>query len=291
MQTTNPPIAVVTGANSGLGHAAAIGLASRGWEVGIVVRDLIQGEWTRRKIVKASNHHRVTIFHADLSLQSEVTRLLEAICSRYDRLDLLFNLAGASFPQRLETQENHELNWATNILGPFMLTEGLIDLLQGPHRGKVWNVAGDMHRKITPKWEDLEMKEGFSFFQMAKQIALTRIMISYEWSRKWTDQAITVNAFCPGWTRTRLTRHMNPWLRIPFRAMALLLAKSPQKAMHPILRMATDPELDKLTGKYFHLGQLKKSDPISYQPEACARLYQMVKTQTNQRKGSELEAI
>ncbi len=279
MTNPNPSTALVTGANSGIGLAAATGLARRGWSVAIVVRDREKGDRTRRAICEATGNDRITVFCADLALRSSVRYLLDDLRREHDRLDLLFNLAGASLPKREETPEGHECNWATNILGPFLLTEGLIDRMRSP--GRIWNVAGDMHRGIAVQWDDIEMQNDFSFFRMAKQVALARIMLTYEWARRFADRGITVNAFCPGWTRTRLNRHMNPWLRVPFNALGLLLAKSPERAMAPILDLATDVQHQELTGAYFHLGRPKQSDPVTYQAAATARLHQLVRQQVS----------
>src|SRR5437588_1039813 len=121
-------ICMVTGANSGIGKATALGLAQMGATVVMVCRDRARGEQARSEITTQSKNNAVDLLQADLSSQQSIRHLVEHFQHHYTHLHVLINNAGAAFPGRRESVDGVEMTLAVNYLSPFLLTNWLLDV-------------------------------------------------------------------------------------------------------------------------------------------------------------------
>jgi NAD(P)-dependent dehydrogenase (short-subunit alcohol dehydrogenase family) len=269
-------VCVVTGANSGIGKATALGLASMGATVVMVCRDPGAGEAARGDIVAKSGNRHVALLHADLSSKSEIRRLVKEFQTRYKDLHVLINNAGVAPIKRSETEEGIELALAVNYLAPFLLTNLLLDILKASAPARVVNVAGDFHRKATIDFDDLMSEANYSGVRANNQAKLALILFTYELARRLEGTRVTVNCLHPGAVATdaplkdpnltALSRSMYRLVRIFF--------LSPAQGAAVSLYLASSPDVEGVTGKYFIKKAAVASSPESYDLGGSRRLWQ-----------------
>jgi NAD(P)-dependent dehydrogenase (short-subunit alcohol dehydrogenase family) len=200
-------VVLITGASSGLGLAAATQLARMGARLRLVVRDRARGERAVGQILERAPGTDARVYTADLSDLGSVRGVVERILSEEERLDVLVNNAGALLPQRQTSVDGFEMTFATMVLGPFVLTNGLEPLLErtaaNTGRARVIIVSsGGMYLQGL-HLDDLQMERepyrGSVAYARAKraQIVLTEL-----WARRWRDRGIAVHAMHPGWADT-----------------------------------------------------------------------------------------
>jgi dehydrogenase/reductase SDR family protein 12 len=223
-------VAVITGATSGLGLAAATRLASLGASVRVVGRDLGRTEQARERIVTETGNDDVEIGVADLARLDDVRRLARQITAHHDRLDVLINNAGALVHQHELTVDGIELTAQTHVVAPFLLTHELLGRLSSTPGSRVVTVSsGGMYTQRL----DLERLERESTsgrhddFDGVKAYALAKraqVVLNGEWAERAATTGVTFHAMHPGWVDTPgvqtalpdFARLVGPWLRTPF---------------------------------------------------------------------------
>lgn len=263
-------ICLVTGANSGIGLATAAGLARQGARVVLACRNPERGEAARREIAETTGNRNVDLLIADLSSQRDVRRLAEQVRERYGRLHVLVNNAGGLFPKRQTSPDGFEMTLAVNYLSPFLLTHLLLEELEKGGRARVVNVASEVQAKrLDP--EDLPNPAAYGSFQAYGQAKLAVVLMTYYLAVRVRERGITVNALHPGVVYTPQASRVAPAFARPL--MKLFMA-SPEKGARTSLYLASSPEAESLTGRYFKDGKPKRSVPVSYDEELQRRLYE-----------------
>jgi NAD(P)-dependent dehydrogenase (short-subunit alcohol dehydrogenase family) len=240
-------VAIVTGANSGLGYETARALARKGATVIMAVRNLEKGHAAAERIEGEEPAGNIEVLHLDLADLASVQRFAEVFQEGYDQLDLLINNAGVMMvPQRQETADGFEMQFGTNHLGHFALTGRLLDLLLRTPGSRVVVVSSTAHRLGGINFEDLQAKESYSSVWAYGQSKLANLLFVYELQRRLdaalandaTGPGILVTASHPGWTSTNLQRHSRffQWLNP-------LLAQRPEMGALPTLYAATAPDV------------------------------------------------
>jgi dehydrogenase/reductase SDR family protein 12 len=212
-------VVVLTGATSGLGLATARLLAGMGARMRLVVRDRGKGE---RLAEELGGEAAVVV--ADLSDLVSVRGAVDELIRTEERIDVLINNAGALLPGRQRTADGHEMTFATMVLGPFVLTNGLVPLLERSDRGRVINVAsGGMYLERL-HLDDLMMERepyrGSVAYARAKR---AQVLLTQDWAAQLRDRGIVVHAMHPGWADTpgveaslpTFRRILGPFLRTP----------------------------------------------------------------------------
>lgn len=145
---------IITGASSGIGRALAIELARQGRELVLLSRNGKKAEKVARICESLHPTTKASFISLDLSSQDSVSKAIQTICQRFDRIDILINNAGARFDKYHEIPDGIELTFATNHLGPFQLTMGIIDLLRESSPGVVVNVSSIARKQADdePDW-------------------------------------------------------------------------------------------------------------------------------------------
>lgn len=248
------PVAVITGATSGLGRIAAFELARRGYRIGAVARSRSKAQALVADL-RALTDEPVDVFHADLGLLSNARRAGEEITARYPRLDVLVNNAGLhAFAQRITTEGLAEMT-AVNYLGPFVLTEALTSKLGASAPARIVNVASaaaQQAKTIAPavdlrRTDPYTRRESMSLYGRTK---LMTIMWTQELARRLDADKVTVNCCDPGFNATGLGRDL-PGSAVLQRVLNTLRIGDPRKGAGIIVRLATDPALAGTTGGYF----------------------------------------
>jgi NAD(P)-dependent dehydrogenase (short-subunit alcohol dehydrogenase family) len=265
-------VCMVTGANAGIGKATALALAKAGMTLVMVCRSRERGEAVRAEVMTESGCGDVDLLVADLSLQAEIRRLVDAFKARYTRLDVLINNAAVVLPKRTLTSEGIETMFAVNHLAYFLLTNLLLETLKASHPARIINVSSNAHRFIKKlDFDDLQGEKKFGSLRPYALSKLENIYFTYALARRLEGTGVTVNALHPGVIRTELNRAMPPlavWLFNRF-------TKPPEEGAKTPLFLATAPEVEGVTGKYFDACRERATTPISYDEQAAEQLWSL----------------
>ncbi|GAB3132255.1 SDR family NAD(P)-dependent oxidoreductase [Tsukamurella serpentis] len=249
-------VAVVTGANTGLGFETARVLASKGAEVVLAVRDTGKGEQAARRITAATPGATVRVQHLDLGSLDSVRTAAEELRAGTDRIDLLVNNAGVMYPPKQSTADGFELQFGTNHLGHFAWTAQVLDLLLGVPGSRVVTVASIAHDiRAAIHFDDLQWERSYDRVAAYGQSKLANLMFHYELSRRLqsrgaagADGATVAVAAHPGIADTELVRHL-PKVLQKAQVVAPMFSHDAQHGALPQVRAATDPGV--LGGQYY----------------------------------------
>jgi retinol dehydrogenase 14 len=270
-------VCIITGATSGLGAATAEGLARLGATVVGVGRDRVRCDATKYRIRNATGNQNIDFMTADLSSQNEIRRFADEFQLKYTRLDVLINNVGGIFLKRMMSVDDIELTFALNHLGPFLLTDLLLELLKSSVPARVVNVSSCGHdRAAAMNFDDLEMSRGYRGFPAYFQSKLANLMFTYELARRLEDDRVTVNAVDPGLVATDIGRN-NGWV---WRTMKFVYDRytntryaTPEQGARTAIYVASSSEVENTTGKYFVDERIADSSDASRDQVAAARLW------------------
>jgi len=243
-------VAVITGANTGLGFETALGLAGHGAHVVLAVRNLDKGKDAAARIAAASPQADVAVQELDLTSLESIRAATEQLRSDYDRIDLLINNAGVMWTPKSTTKDGFELQFGTNHLGHFAFTGLLLDRLLPIAGSRVVTVSSTGHRiRADIHFDDLQWERGYSRVGAYGQSKLANLLFTYELQRRLAPRGTTIAvAAHPGGSRTELTRNLPPRLARISGVIEPLFQDAAMGAL-PTLRAATDPGV--LGGQYF----------------------------------------
>lgn len=262
---------LVTGATSGIGLETARALARMGALVLVGARDPARGQAVVDEIRKAGQAEVSTIDTASFaSIRAAAGRLL----SGHPALDVLVNNAGMASRRRELSPDGHELTWATNFLGPFLLTRLLLPGLRKAPAARVVNVSSVGHKSGRLEWDNLELERGFATFRAYGNSKLALNLFTRELARR--EPWLAANAVHPGGIAT------NIWRSAPAAARWILerVLPSAEVGARPVVRLASDPDLSKVTGRYFD--KLREAEPSAAAQDdaAAARLWDIAEDAT-----------
>ena len=280
----NGKICLVTGATSGMGEVIARKLAQMGATVIIVGRSRERGTETLQRIVSATGNASVELMLADLSSQKEIRQLAQQFESRYQHLHVLVNNAGAWNTTRQESKDGIEMTFALNHLGYFLLTDLLLDTLKASAPARIINVSSYGHKRIQMNFDDLQAKQGYNGMQTYRQSKLANVLFTYELARRLAGTGVTVNAVNPGLVATRFG--LNNFGGFPARIVNLLtrvyglVGTNAEQGAQTSIYLATSPNVEGVTGKYFEKQTAVPSSNDSYDLTTAKRLWQVSEAMT-----------
>lgn len=249
-------VAVVTGANSGIGFETARILASRGASVVLAVRDAEKGEQAAARIAGSAPGAQVTVQRLDLSSLDSVRAAARAVRAAHSRIDLLINNAGVMHTPKSTTPDGYELQFATNHLGHFALTGLLLDRMLDVPGSRVVTVSSILHarRGAGIHFEDLHAERSYSRTAAYAQSKLANLLFTYELDRRLSagHTATIAVAAHPGVASTELVRNSRVPQRVIMTLIGPLISQNPAMGALPTLRAATDPRV--LGGQYYGPG-------------------------------------
>ena len=239
-------VAVVTGANTGLGFETARLLAGRGASVVLAVRDTGKG-----KLAAARMSGDVSVQELDLTSLESVRAAAAGLRATRPRIDLLINNAGVMYTPRQTTHDGFEMQFGTNHLGHFALTGLLLDLMLPVPGSRVVTVSSVGHRiRAAIHFDDLQWERSYSRVAAYGQSKLANLMFTYELQRRLAAHGTTAAvAAHPGFSDTELARNSPALLRWPLTLLAPVITQSAAAGALPTLRAATDPSV--LGGQYY----------------------------------------
>jgi NAD(P)-dependent dehydrogenase (short-subunit alcohol dehydrogenase family) len=254
------PTVILTGATRGIGHAAAIELAGRGAELGVVGRDAARVRATAEEARAAGGGAPVHEHVADLARMDEVRRLAAELLETYPRVDVLANNAGAMFTSRHVTSDGFEQTFALNHLAPFLLTNLLLERLTAS-QARVVTTASDAHRGGLLDLDDLQSERGrFRSGRVYGTSKLCNVLFTRELQRR--NPSIAANCFHPGVIRTGFGKNDGALVRIGLTLVGPFL-RSPASGASALVWLALDPAAGELRGQY-----VEKQRPVAPSPQA-----------------------
>lgn len=274
MQSSEDRIAVVTGANSGVGRGVARHLAEQGLRVVMLCRDAQRGTAARDALRNETGNPAIDMIVTDLTDYDAVRAFADTVRSRYPRLDVLVNAAGVVSMQRQLTRHGHELTLAAGFLGPALLTRLLLPRLTESTPGRVVNVSGRGHRRGELDLGDLHFeRRPYSAVKAGTQAVLAKLMFTYELARRLTQTGVTANACCPGLVRSNLLRDAPLALKALVWPYLRLRGQSPYQGARTPAHLATAPELAEVSGRYYRHMKALRSSKASYDEALASRLW------------------
>ncbi len=248
-------LAVVTGANTGLGFETARVLAARGASVVLAVRDTDKGKTAAARIAVTAPGVNVTVQPLDLASLDSIRAAARELRAQHPRIDLLINNAGVMFTPQQTTRDGFELQFGTNHLGHFALTGLLLEQMLPVPGSRVVTVSSTAHRlRARINFGDLQGERSYRRVAAYSQSKLANLMFTYELQRRLSSAATTTTTIAvaahPGLANTELTRNSSA----ASAALARLISQKPAMGALPVLRAATDPGV--LGGQYYGPGRL-----------------------------------
>ena len=266
---------LVTGGTRGIGRATAVGLAAMGARVGIAGRDQARTKTAAAEIASESGNPQVDDFAADMSSQAEVRSLAADVLDKYPRLDVLVNNSGTFCNSRHITADGLERTFAVNHLAPFLLTGLLLDRLTASAPARIVTVSSNGHAMGKFRFDDLQSEKRYSGRIAYAESKLANIAFTYELARRLEGTGVTATVLHPGLVRTALGEEDPSKLLNFLIFLARPTSKAPREGSATSVYLASAPEADGVTGKYFVDCKPKSSSKASYDPEAAARLWQV----------------
>ena len=266
-------VIVLTGVTSGIGKALALDLAKTGETVVMVARDQERGEAARNEIGRAAQNQNLDLQLCDLSVLSSVRNLAEILKSRYPTIDVLINNASVYKRRRAVTVDGFEEMFAANHLGPFLLTNLLLEQLQAAVQAngsaRVLNITAPS--TVPLNFDDLQNEKNFNSLTAFGETKMANLLFTFELARRLENTGITVNAIHPGLTRSGLMREGSFLVRL----LTRLASSPPEKMTGPILQAALGQEFEKTTGKFLHAGKEIDSAAYAHDRDAQQRLWEL----------------
>jgi NAD(P)-dependent dehydrogenase (short-subunit alcohol dehydrogenase family) len=267
-------VCMVTGVTAGIGKVTAHALAGMGATVIALARDARRGQAVVDEIRRATDNADVHLQVCDVSSQADVRRFAAAYREAYDRLHVLVNNAGAIFGERALSADGIEATFATNHLGYFLLTDLLLDVIKASAPSRVVSVASSAHRAATLDFDDLQFeRRAYVSLRAYGASKLANVLWSAELARRLAGSGVTANALHPGVIRSNFGSAAGPgWMRFGLKLVGPLLM-TPEQGAETSVYLASSPEVEGVTGKYFDKKKAIAPDALAGDAEARRRLW------------------
>jgi NAD(P)-dependent dehydrogenase (short-subunit alcohol dehydrogenase family) len=264
---------VLTGATSGIGRATARGLADEGAKLILVGRTPERCEETLSELRSRTGRDDAVMLRADLSSLKEVRRLADEVLACTDRLHVLVNNAGATLLQRQLSVDGLEATFATNHLAYFLLTGLLLPRLRESAPARIVNVASDAHRFGRLELDDLQSERRYRAMRVYARSKSANILFTQELARRIAGSGVSANALHPGGIRSNLGRSDGKALEVVRKLVGLFL-KTPEEGARTSLYLASSPEVEGVSGRYY--AKCRERTPAAHarDPELARRLWE-----------------
>ncbi|XP_035828274.1 retinol dehydrogenase 13 isoform X2 [Aplysia californica] len=268
---------IVTGANTGIGKETARELARRGGRIIMACRDLDKCEIARKEIVLETANKSVECRKLDLASFASIRAFAKLINSTESHVDILINNAGVMMCPKMLTEDGLEMQMGVNHFGHFLLTQLLLDKLKASAPSRIIFLSSLAHTRGQINFEDLNSAQEYNSRTVYGQSKLANVLCTQELAKILEGTNVTVNCLHPGVVNTELSRHLgftqSKIGSFVFFPIKFLLLKTPLQGAQTTLRLALDPSLEKVTGKYFSDCREKEPAPQGQDAAAAKRLW------------------
>jgi NAD(P)-dependent dehydrogenase (short-subunit alcohol dehydrogenase family) len=270
-------VAVVTGASSGIGKETAKALAAQGWRVIGIGRDVQRSAAAQAEINAVSRSGEVVFLRADLSLMADAARVAKEIAEHTDRVDILVNNAGGMAKTQVITAEGFDENFASNHLGPFLLTARLLPLLrhaaQSAAKGsvRILNTSSDASEMVPGlPWDDLQLLKNFDSGRSYCDVKLANVMFARGLAKRLAADGIIAHAMHPGFVDSNFINNAPESSKAH---MLTLKGLTPAEGADTLVWLATSVEGGQSSGGYFHQRKPRPPNPFAEDDAAVERLW------------------
>jgi retinol dehydrogenase-14 len=264
---------LVTGGTNGIGLVTARELARMGAQVTIVSRNAEKCA-SVAEAIRTKTGNPVDFIAADLSTLAGINEAAASFKQRHTRLHVLVNNAGAMFVRRKLSADGYEMTFALNHLNYFLLTILLLDLLKASAPARIVNVSSGSHLGASLDFANLQGEKHYRGMQAYGQSKLTNVLFTYELARRLEGTGVTANALHPGTVATGFARNNGLVFDIGTKFAGLFFRK-PEQGAQTSIYLASSPEVEGVTGKYFFDCQAVDSSPLSHDQVLANRLWQI----------------
>ena len=272
---------IITGANSGIGKATAFGLAKMGASIVMLCRNEKKGKNALKEIKDNTGNQFIELMIADLQDHDSIRLFAQNYKSTHDKLHVLINNAGIMKKKRETNNLGHETTFATNHLGHFLLTNLLLEMLQSSAPARIINVSSGSHKRGKLDMDNLMLEQKFGRFKAYSNSKLANILFTYELARRLDDSGVTVNVVHPGAARTNFGREFSERTR-KFLKLFKRFTISAEEGAKTSIFLASSPEVENITGKYWIKCKQVKSSKYSYNTSIQKRLWDVSKDLTTE---------
>lgn len=265
----NGKICMITGANSGIGKATALALAEMDAIVVMVCRNQKWGKEAREEIREKTGNQSVDLLIADLSLQKAIIQLVADFKRKYQNLHVLINNAGVLLQNRSVTEDDRiETTFAVNYLAPFLLTHLLLDTIKASTPARIINVSSATHTWSHLNLDDLQNENRYDAWTAYSQSKLALILFTYELAKRLKHTNVTVNCLHPGVLDTNIGSITHVEHPISSKSFNKL-----RRGAETSIFLATSPDVENVTGKYFIRKKVANSSTESYDEVIAKKLW------------------
>lgn len=269
----NHKLILITGATSGIGEAAAHILAAQGHELILVGRNPQKLERVVEEISAGTGNRAVHPLVANFADLGQVRSLAQQVRQSFLPLDVLVNNAGAYYNRRERTQYGAEKTFLVNHLAPFLLTTLLLDRLK--ENARIVNVSSNAHLNAQLDLNDLHYERSYFGFTAYGRSKLANVLFTYELARRLEGRKVTVNALHPGGVATNIFSTDFGIFGPPFKWIVSLFTLPPEQGADNTVYLATSPEVEGVTGKYFVKREAVASSTLSYNEDLARQLWEV----------------
>jgi NAD(P)-dependent dehydrogenase (short-subunit alcohol dehydrogenase family) len=272
MATEGKKIAVVTGANSGMGKATVAALADRGYTVVMLCRNKARGEAALEELQMIKNRD-IHLMSCDLGHMDDIRRFTDEFKVSYPRVDVLVNNAGVVSLDRRITYDGYEEQFGVNHLGHFLLTLRLLDMMvQG---SRIIVVASGAHKVGKIHFDDINLKKGFHAIKAYGQSKLANVLFTRELALRVKARGITVNCCHPGAVATSMGVDRITGFGSSVTGILKNIFLSPEEGAKTAIYLATGSEGGKVTGKYFYRCQISATSKAAKSRSQAKQLFEL----------------
>lgn len=264
---------MITGATSGIGRASAIELGKMGAKLVIVCRNRERGEELLDEILRAGNPD-FDLMVADLDSQAQIRKLAADFLATGKPLHVLMNNAGVFNMKRRTTSDGIEEVFAVNHLAYFLLTLLLLDRIKASAPARIINITSDLHQRATMKFDDLGGERSYGGWSSYSQSKLGNVLFTYELARRLDGTGVAVNCVHPGAVATNLARNNGGLAAAAWKLIGAFM-KSPEDGARTQIYLASSPQVEGATGKYFIDSKEARSSAESHDANVARRLWDL----------------
>lgn len=266
---------VFTGGTDGMGRTAARKLVGMGAHLVILGRNEKKSLAVVDELNKISKEGSAKYIHCDLSDKRIIRKCADQILKEYSKIDILINCAGVGYNSRRLTDEGVEVTWAVNHIGPFLLSQLLLDLLKesGPARIVNLTSAGEKYGHIH--FDDIELKKNWTHWKAYGQAKLAMIMCTFKLAKLLEGTDVTVNTLNPGFIKTNLLRNFKGFKLIVGGIYMKLCASPVEVGGDRIITLAISPQYKDISGKFIYEDYIKTPNPEALNNDIVERVWEI----------------